>query len=120
MPSAAASCALRDRRLERIELGVGEITQVAERRDAVARQHVVHIGEIAAAVLGRIVLRDVIAQVVEARAGTRHPARRIALARPRQEVGDVGVQPHVAAARPPQAERAVRALPRQHALDRRP
>jgi hypothetical protein len=56
---------LGDRRLERVKLGIGEVAQIAERCDAVARKHVVHIGKIAAAVLGRIVLRDVIAQIVE-------------------------------------------------------
>ena len=42
----------------------------------------------------------------------------VALARPRQEVGHVGVEPHVVAARPPQAERTVRALAREQPLDR--
>ena len=42
---------LGDRGGEIVELGVGEIAQIAERRDAVPRQHVERVGEIAAAVL---------------------------------------------------------------------
>ncbi len=49
-------------------------------------------------------------------ADVRH--REAALARPRQEVGDVGVEPDIVAAGRPQAERAVRALPRQQPVDR--
>ena len=45
---------LGDRRRQRVELGVGEIAQVADRRQAVARQHIERVGEIGAAVLARI------------------------------------------------------------------
>ena len=51
MPSAAAICALAIGVASVVELGVGEIAQIADRRRAVARQHVERIGEIAAAVL---------------------------------------------------------------------
>ena len=44
---------LGDRRCEIVELGVGEIAQIAERGDAVPRQHVERVGEVAAAVLRR-------------------------------------------------------------------
>ena len=41
----------------------------------------------------------------------------MALARPGEEIGDVGVEPGIVAADRPQAERAVRILPRQQTLD---
>ena len=61
---------------------------------------------------------DVIAQPVERQLERDVRHREVALARPRQEVGHVGVEPDVVAARAPQAERAVRALARQQPLDR--
>ena len=109
---------LGDRRGEVGELGVGEIAQIAERRDAVARQHVERIGEIAAAVLRRLRRGgDDVAQPVERELERRVRHRKAALARPRQEVGDVGVEPGVVAADAPQAERAVRRLARQQPVD---
>ena len=100
------------------ELGVGDVAQVAERRDAVAGEHVVRIGQVARDRLGGIALRHVIAQRSSASLNATSGTGEVALARPREEVGHVGVEPHVVAARAPQAERAVRALARQHALDR--
>ena len=45
---------LGDRRRERIELGVGDVAQVADRSRAIARQHIERVGEIGAAVLARV------------------------------------------------------------------
>ena len=48
---------LGDRRRERIELGIGEIAQIADRRRAVAREHIERIGKSAPPFLpGRSVL----------------------------------------------------------------
>ncbi len=103
-----------------LELGVGEIAQIADRSDAVARQHVERVGEIAPAVLGRLRRAgDVVAQPIERQLERDVGHGEAALARPRQEVGDVGIEPHVVAARRPQAERAVRALPSEQPVDRR-
>ena len=111
---------LGDRGRDRVELGVGEVAQVADRRRAVARQHVERIGELARRRpwpdRRRLPtkLRSRSSASLNATSGT----AKSALARPRQEVGDVGVEPDVVAARRPQAERAVRALTRQQPVDR--
>jgi hypothetical protein len=117
---AECRCELRlgDRGLQLVQLGIGEVAQVAERRHRVAREHVIRIGQLAVDRLGRIALPDVIAQPVERQAERHLRHREVALARAGQEVGHVGVEPHVVAARAPQAERAVRALARENALDR--
>ena len=92
---------LGDRRGDVVELGVGEITQIAERRGAVARQHVERIGEIAPAVLGRVRrVADEVAQPVERELERDVGHRKALLPRARQEVGDVGVEPGVVAAEP--------------------
>ena len=69
---------LGDRRRQIVELGVGDVAQVADRRRAVARQHIERIGEIAAAVLARVGRAgDVVAQAVERQREGRPPAPRI-------------------------------------------
>ena len=110
---------LRDRGGEIVELGVDEIAQVADRRRAVARQHIERIGEIASAVAAGVFgVGDEIAQPLHRQPERNVGHREVALARPGQEVGDVGIEPDVVAAHRPQAERAVRALARQQAVDR--
>ena len=109
---------LGDRGRNAVELGVGEVAQIADRRRAVARQHIERIGEIGAAVLARVgQIGDVVAQPVERELERAFGHREFVLARARQEIGDVGVEPDVVAARPPQAERAVATLPRQQGVD---
>ena len=109
---------LGDRRRQRIELGVGEIAKIADRRHAVARQHIERIGEIGAAVLAGIRgVGDRVAQPVERELERRVGHRDLAFARAGEEVGDVGIEPDVIAADAPQAERAVGILPRQQHLD---
>ena len=99
---------LGDRRRQRIELGVGEITQIADRSRAVARQHIERIGEIGAAVLARVgSVGDRIAQPIERQLERGVGHRDLALARAGEEVGDIGVEPDIVAANTPQAERAV-------------
>jgi hypothetical protein len=93
---------LGDRRRQRIELGVGEIAKVADRRHAVARQHIKRIGEIGAAVLGRIGgAGDRVAEPVERELECRIGHRDLAFARAGEEIGDVGVEPDVLAADAP-------------------
>jgi hypothetical protein len=119
MPERRGDLSLGDRGCDRVELGVGEIPQIAHRRGAVPRQHVERISEVTPSVLGRILGgADEIAQAVEREpeGDVRH--RKPTLARARQEVGDVGVEPHVIAARGPQPERAIRALTCKQPLDR--
>ena len=110
---------LGDRRREVIELGVGEIAQIADRRRAVARQDIERIGQPVAAVLARIFRRRCdVAQTVdrELEGGIGHIVA--AFARAGEEVGDVRIEPDVVTARRPQAERAVGALAREQPLDR--
>ena len=110
---------LGDRRRDRVQLGVGEITEVADRGDAVLRQHIELVSQLAAAVLVRLIgIGDAVAQPVDGLAERDVGHGKILLASPGQEVGDVGIEPAVIAARPPQTERTVRALPRQQAIDR--
>ena len=109
---------LGDRRLNVVELGIGDVAQVADRGHAIARQHIERISEIAAAVLARVGSAcHVITQPVE-RLGERLLRHlEMALARPRKEVGDVGVEPGIVTTDRPQAKRAVRILPRQQTLN---
>jgi hypothetical protein len=98
MASAAASCAL--------AIGVvGQVAQIADRRRAVARQHIERIGEIGAAVLAGISeIGDGVAQAVERELERGLGHREFSLARAGQKIGDVGVEPNVIAADAPQAE----------------
>ena len=108
---------LGDRRRQRIELGIGEVAKVADRRDAVARQHIERIGEIGAAVLTRVGrVGDHVAQPVEREPERGLGHRDLALARAGKEIRDVGIEPDVIAADAPQAERAVGILARQQRL----
>ena len=110
---------LRDRRRQRIELGVGDVAKIADRSRAVARQHIERIGDIDAAVLARVGgVGDGVAQPVEREPEGRLRHRDLAFARAGEEVGHVGIEPDVVAADAPQAERAVGILPRQQRLDR--
>jgi hypothetical protein len=110
---------LGNRACEIVELGIREIAQVADRRRAVPRQHIERIGEITAAGLARLFrIANEIAQPLDCKLERRVGHGKAALLGARQEVGDVRIQPDIAAARRPQAERAVRSLPRQQAIDR--
>ena len=116
--SAAAICALAIGVDSCVEFGIGEVTEVADRRDAVARQHVERVGEIGAAVLARVGgIGDCVAQPVERELEGRVGHGDLALARASQEIRDVGVEPDVVAADAPQAKRAVCILPREQRLD---
>ena len=111
----------RERGRESVDLGVGEIAQIAHDRAAVARQHIDRIGD-RFAVAGRDVGRigDRIAQMVERLVEPALRHGKAVLARPCQEVGDVGIEPEIVGIgiRRPQAEGPVRILPRHFALDR--
>src|SRR5262249_57952663 len=61
---------------------------------------------------------DEIAQPIERELEADIGHRKAALARPRQEIGDVGVEPDVIAAGRPQPERAIGTLPREQPVDR--
>ena len=99
---------LGDRRRQRVELGVSEVTQVADRSDAVARQHIERISEIGTAVLARVGdVGDLVAQPVERELERRVRHRDLALARAGQEVGDVGIEPDIVTAYAPKPKRAV-------------
>ena len=103
-----------NRRRDVGKLDVGDVTQVTDRRGAVARQHVERIGQLAAAVFAGLGSGgDVVAQTVDRERVRRRRHLESALARPRQEIGDIGIEPGILAADRPQAERAIRALPRQ-------
>ena len=83
----------------------------------VARQHVERVGDLGRALLQVDVVGERVLQVGER---LQHRLARhvvVLLAGPRQEVGDVGIEPHVAGARRPQAEAAGRRLVVQHAVD---
>ena len=109
---------LGDRRRQRIELGVGEVAQVADRRQAVTRQHIERIGEIGAAVLARIgEIGNAIAQPVQRQLERRIRHREFLLAGASQKIGDVGIEPEIVAADAPEAERAGGVLPREQRLD---
>ena len=101
---------LGDRSLQRVELGVGEIAQIADRRRAVARQHVERVSKIAAIVLARIRRRaDDVAQAIERKTERRFGHGELALARAGEKIGDVGIEPDVVtAADTPEPEGAVR------------
>ncbi len=91
-----AELGLGEGRCERIELGVGQIAQVADHRPAVARQHVERIGErgvVAGVRLGRI--DDGVAQAIERLAERPVGDRVFLLAGAREEIGDEGVEPRV-------------------------
>ena len=111
----------RDRRRQVVQLGIGEIAQVADRRCAIARQHVEAVGEITSAVLFRLVGVDHrIADAVERVLEQHIRYRKSLFAGAGQEVRHVSIQPGVVAAGRPQPERPVRSLPRQQPVDRHP
>ena len=110
---------LGDRRGQRIELGIGDVAKIADRGGAISRQHVERIGEIGAAVLAHVRgVGDRVAQPVERELEGCLRHRDLAFARAGEEVRHVGIEPDVIPADAPQAERAVRILPRQQRLDR--
>ena len=109
---------LGDRRRQIVQLGVGDITQIADRSRAVARQHIERIAEFSASVLARLRRRgDEIAQAIDGQLEGRRRHLEFLLARACQEVGDIGIQPRIVAADRPQAERSVAALPRGETRD---
>ena len=110
---------LRRRRLEVVDLGVGEIAKIADRSDAVPRQHIERVSERQSAV-GRGVRRraHVIAQALKRELEGIVRNGEAAVPRPRQKVGDVGVEPGIVAAGGPQSEGAFRPLAGKHGLDR--
>src|SRR5439155_1025764 len=102
---------------EVVELGVGVVAQIAERRCAVAREHVERIGERAAAVAARLLgVAGVVLEPIkrELEGAVRH--HEAALARPCEKVAHIGVEPDIVTARRPQPERAVRALAREQPI----
>ena len=114
-----ADLGLRRRRRELVELHVGEVAEIANRGHAVPREHVERIGQ-SEPTVGRDVGRraHVIAQAVE-RELEALVGHGVAVGpRTREEVGHIGVEPGILAARRPQAEGAFIALARQHRLDR--
>ena len=117
--SAAATCALAIGVFKRVELGVGEIAQIADRRRAVARQHVERVGKIAAIVLARIRRRaDDVAQAIERKPERRFGHGEFAFARAGEKIGDVGIEPDVVtAADTPEPEGAGGILPREQHVD---
>ncbi len=112
-----AELGLRQRRAEVVELGVDVVAQLADRRPAVARQHVERIGPGLAAPLEVLRVADVVRQAVERLVERLLAHRVVGLLGARQEVGDVAGQPHVAVGRPPDAEGARGVLHLQHARD---
>ena len=116
-----AELSLGERRRERVELGVGQIAQVADHRPAVARQHVERIGErgvVGLVRFGRV--DDGVAQAIERLPEGPLGDHVLLLAGAGQEVGDEGVEPGVVvlAVGRPQAEGAAGALAAHLALDR--
>ena len=96
MPSAAAICALAIGVANGIELGVGEVAQIADRCRTVPRQHIKCVGEIAPAILGRILgVRHEIFQAIERKLEPGIGHGKAALARASEEVGNIGIKPHV-------------------------
>ena len=96
---------LGDRGRQRIELGVGQVAEVADRRQAVARQHIERIGEIGTAILARIgEISNAIAQPVERQLEGRLRNRKFLFAGASQKIGDVGVEPEVVTAHAPEAK----------------
>jgi hypothetical protein len=96
---------------------VGVVAQVADRGPPAARQHVKRVRDLAAAPRHVGLVGERIVEVVE-RLAERHVGHVVVeLARPGEEVGDVGVEPQVALARRPQPEAARRRLVEQHPVD---
>ena len=107
------------RRCDRVDLGIREITEIADDGAAVPRQHIMCIREV-----GRLgVVRElalIAEHVLQARKRHRDRALRhlIALfAGTGQDVGDIGIEPQIVAARRPEAEAAGRGLTRENAAD---
>ena len=112
---------LAERGREGVELGVGEIAQIADHGAPVARENIERIGERRGIVLVRLRgVDDLVAQPVERLIEGLLRHGEIALPRTGQEVGDEGVEPSVVviAVGAPHAERAARALAAELALDR--
>ena len=110
---------LRRRRLEVVDLGVGEIAKIADRSDAVPRQHIERVSERQSAVGGGVRRgAHVIAQALECELEGIVRNGEAAIPRPRQKVCDVGVEPGIVAAGGPQSEGAFRTLAGEHGLDR--
>ncbi len=108
------------RRVEVIQLRIGEIAQIAHHRTAVSCKHIDGIGERRAIhVLGIGGIGNGVAQALQRliEGFLRH--RISFFARAGEEIGDECVEPSVVAgARRPQAESAGRILARQHLVDR--
>ena len=112
-----AELGLRQRCREAVELGVDVVAQLADRRAAVAGEHVERIGAPLAAVLEVLGVADVVLQPVERLVEGLLAYGVAGLLGARQEVRHVAGQPHVAVRRTPDAEGAGAVLHREHALD---
>ena len=109
---------LRQRGREAVELGVDVVAQLADRRAAVAGEHVEGIGAPLAARLEVLRVADEVLQPVERLVEGLLAHDVAGLLGPRQEVGDVAGEPHVAVRRTPDAEGARAVLHLEHAGDR--
>ena len=117
MPSAAAIWARASGRAELADLGVGEVFEIASRRAPGTRQSVERIGDVLAlAVLDLRRIADAVAQIVDGGGQRLDRHLEALLARPQQEVGDVGGEPEILAIAVPQAEGAGGILARQETL----
>src|SRR5262249_30546848 len=104
---------------EVVELGVGVVAQVTKRGRAIARQYIEGIGELTAAVPARLLrIGGVVLQPVERELEGTIGHDKATLARPREKIAHISVQPDVPPARRPQPERAIRALAREQPIDR--
>ena len=115
-----AELGLGERGREGSGAGVGVVAQVADRRPAFARQHHQRVGEILAAVLEVAIGVDEVREVAERRLEGAVGHRVALRARPGEEVGDIGVEPAVAARLgAPEAEAAGAGLVGEDVPDRR-
>ena len=103
----------------RIELDVGDVAKVADRRHAVPGEHVERVRQRKPPV-GRDVGRGahIVPQAIERELEAVVGNVEAAGARAREEIGHVAVEPRVLAARRPETERAFISLAGEHDLDR--
>ena len=114
---SGADLGLGERRRETVEARVGVVAQVADRRAAVAGEHVERIGPVLAALLEVLGVGDEVLQPVERLGEGLRIDREALLLRTRQEVGDVARQPQIGGGRTPDAEGAGRVLHLEDAID---
>ncbi len=112
-----AELGLRQRRREAVEARVGVVAQFADRRPAVAREHVERIGAVLAALLEVLRVGDEVLQPVERLAEALRVDGEALLLGARQEVGDVAREPEIAVAGAPDAEGAGAVLHLEHVVD---